>query len=303
MKDIANPGNARFLMIFSCFIFGTIGVFTRFIDLPASVILMGRGATGCTFLVLIIYLLGSRIYKDDIYSNMFTLICSGVCLGLNWLFLFEAYKTIEVSVAVVCNYMTPAMVILVSPLVFKVKLTGINLACALMALFGLVLVSGVLDQSGPINSHGLLCGVMAAVFYTGLIIFNKLLKSIDTYDRTLVQLAIGTVVVTIYSLITVDFGTLVVTTDAIIMVAILGIVHTAIAFLIWFGALTYMDASSASIICYLEPLIAIILSVVLLHEDLGLLGWIGAAIILGSTFMPEVITHRKFKKMEAAENN
>ena len=88
-----------------------------------------------------------------------------------------------------------------------------------------------------------------------------------------------------------------------IMVAILGIVHTAVGFLIWFGALTYMDASEASIICYLEPLIAIVLSVVLLHEDLGLMGWLGAAVILGSTFMPEMINHHKLKKMEAAENS
>ena len=95
MKDIVNSSNARFLMILSCFIFGTIGVFTQFIDLPASVILMGRGATGCTFLFILIYALGSKIYKDDIYSNIFTLICSGVCLGLNWLFLFAAAMLLD----------------------------------------------------------------------------------------------------------------------------------------------------------------------------------------------------------------
>ncbi len=301
MKDVINSSNAKFMMVLSCIIFGTIGVFTQYIDLPASIILIGRGIIGCSFLTVLIYLLGSKIYKDDIYSNMFTLICSGVCLGMNWLLLFEAYKTIEVSLAVVCYYMTPALVILSAPFIFHVKLTKMNLVCALMALFGLLLVSGILTNGIGMNMHGILCGISAAFFYTGLIIFNKFLKSISSYDRTLVQLAIGTIIVTVYSLFTVDFSTVEFTTTSIIFVIIIGLVHTALAFLLYFGSLAYMDASSAAVICYIEPFLALILSVVLLHEDLGLIGWIGAAIVLGSTFMPELINHRKNKREVTAE--
>lgn len=83
MKDLINSGNAKIMMIIAMSLFGTLGVFTYFIDLPASIIVVGRGLIGSAFLMLMIYLGGSRLSKDDIYGNMFTLICSGVCLGLN----------------------------------------------------------------------------------------------------------------------------------------------------------------------------------------------------------------------------
>ncbi|MBQ7979109.1 MAG: EamA family transporter, partial [Candidatus Methanomethylophilaceae archaeon] len=229
MKDLINSGNAKVMMIIAMSLFGTLGVFTYFIDLPASIIVVGRGLIGAAFLMLMIYLGGSRLSKDDIYGNMFTLICSGVCLGLNWLFLFEAYKSIEISVATVLNYMTPALVILISPLVFKTKLTFTKLGCALLALLGLVLVTGIIEDGiENINSYGILCGVMAAVFYTGLVVFNKKLKSIGSYDRTFVQLLIAGIVIAVYCLFTIDFGTLVIDTMSIILVVIIAVFQTAI---------------------------------------------------------------------------
>lgn len=296
MKDLINSGNAKVMMIIAMSLFGTLGVFTYFIDLPASIIVVGRGLIGSAFLMLMIYLGGSRLSKDDIYGNMFTLICSGVCLGLNWLFLFEAYKSIEISVATVLNYMTPALVILISPLVFKTKLTFTKLGCALLALLGLVLVTGIIEDGiENINSYGILCGVMAAVFYTGLVVFNKKLKSIGSYDRTFVQLLIAGIVIAVYCLFTVDFGTLVIDTTSIILVVIIAVFQTAIAFTLYFGSLAHLDATDAVMYGYIEPVLSLILSVVILHEDLGLIGWTGATLILGSTFLSEIISRRKLR--------
>ena len=296
MKDLINSGNAKVMMIIAMSLFGTLGVFTYFIDLPASIIVVGRGLIGSAFLMLMIYLGGSRLSKDDIYGNMFTLICSGVCLGLNWLFLFEAYKSIEISVATVLNYMTPALVILISPLVFKTKLTFTKLGCALLALLGLVLVTGIIEDGiENINSYGILCGVMAAVFYTGLVVFNKKLKSIGSYDRTFVQLLIAGIVIAVYCLFTIDFGTLEVDTTSIVLVVIIAVFQTAIAFTLYFGSLAFLDATDAVMYGYIEPVLSLILSVVILHEDLGWIGWTGAALILGSTFLSEIISRRKMR--------
>ena len=162
MKVLINKGNAKVMMIIAMSLFGTLGVSTYFINLPASLIVTGRCLIGAAFLLLMIYISGSRLSKDDIYGNSFTLICSGVCLGLNWLFLFEAYKSIEISVATVLNYLTPALVILISPLVFKMKITLTKLGCAFLALLGLVLVTGVIqDGVDNINTYGIICGVLA----------------------------------------------------------------------------------------------------------------------------------------------
>lgn len=294
MKDLINKGNAKVMMIIAMSLFGTLGVSTYFINLPASLIVTGRGLIGSAFLLLMIYLSGSRLSQDDIYGNMFTLICSGVCLGLNWLFLFEAYKSIEISVATVLNYLTPALVILISPLVFKIGITLTKLGCALLALLGLVLVTGVIqDGVDNINTYGIVCGIMAAVFYTGLVVFNKKLKSIGSYDRTFVQLLIAGLVIAVYSLFTVDFGSLEIDAASIVLLVVIAVFQTAVAFTLYFGSLAFLDAPDAVMYGYIEPVISIFLSVVILHEDLGPIGWAGAALILGSTFVSELLSRRK----------
>jgi drug/metabolite transporter (DMT)-like permease len=294
MKDLINSGNAKLMMIIAMSLFGTLGVFTYFIDLPASIIVVGRGLIGASFLLLMIRLSKSKLSKDDIYGNMFTLILSGTCLGLNWLFLFEAYKSIEISVATVLNYMTPALVILISPIAFRTKLTLTKLGCALLALFGLVLVTGILENgTEDMNTYGITCGILAAGFYTGLVVFNKKLKSISSYDRTFMQLLIAGIIIAIYCLFTVDFGTLEVDTVSIILLVIIAIFQTAVAFTLYFGSLSFLDAPTAVMYGYIEPVLSIFLSVVILHEDLGLIGWLGAALILGSTFLSEILSRRR----------
>jgi len=297
MADFINPKNAKLMMIIAMSVFGTIGVITHFINMPSSVIVLFRGIVGTVFILVMIKLMGSRIQKDDVYSNMFVLICSGVCLGLNWLFLFEAYKSIDVSLATVCNYTTPAMVILVSPLLLREKLTFTKLGCALLALFGLVLASGVI-QNGSLgaNSYGVTCGILGAVFYTGLVIFNKKLRSINSFDKTVVQLMIATVLILTYSLFTVDYGSLDFTAEAVTLMVILGIIQTGLAFTLYFGSLTYLDTQNAVIYGYLEPIIGLLLSVIILGEDLGVIGWIGAAIILGSTMIPEILDKMRSRR-------
>jgi len=294
MRDIVSARNAKAMMVLAMAIFGTLGTMTQFIDLPASVIVVFRGTVGAATILLLVYLTGSRLSKGDIYGNMFTLVCSGICLGLNWLFLFEAYKSIEVSVATVLNYMTPAMVILAAPIFLKTRLTPVKLGCALLALLGLVLVAGIIqDGIEGMNAYGVSCGILGAVFYTAMVLFNKKLTSIGSYDRTVVQLGVAAVVVMLYSLFTVDFGELRFDAQTIVLLLVMGVLHTGIAFTLYFGSLAYMDASSAVIYGYIEPIIGLMLSVVVLGEDLGWVGWVGAALILGSTFLAEVLERRK----------
>lgn len=299
MRELFNQKNAKALMILAMAIFGMIGTMTYFINLPPSVIVVGRGMIGAGFLLLVIYISGSKLSKDDIDGNLFTLICSGTCLGLNWLFLFEAYKSVDISLATVLNYLTPALVILAAPVFLKTRLTVTKLGFALLALFGMVLISEILEN-GSLGSdgYGITCGVLAAVFYTGLVIFNKKLKSIGAYDMSFVQLLIGGLIVLIYTLFTIDYGSLQFDLVSVILVVILGVVQTAIAFLLYFGSLAYLDASTAVIYGYVEPVIGIFLSIVILHEDLGPVGWIGAALILGSTFMSEILERRKAKTIQ-----
>ena len=288
------------LMILAMAIFGTIGVMTHYIEMPASVIVLIRGSVGTISLLLLVFIIRYRLDLDSISSNLFVLIASGICLGLNWVFLFEAYKTTEISTATLCNYLTPAFVLLVSPLFLGERFTTVKAIVVAVALMGLAMVSGILQNgiSDPREFIGIAEGVLAAVFYTGMIILNKFLRGIGSYERTIVQLAVGTVVVLLYCPFTVDLGNLSYDTTSIILAVVMGVVQTGIAFTLYFGTLRYMDAGNAAILGYVEPVVSLFLSAVILGEVLGVIGWIGAAMILGSTLVYQINSRRSLAKCE-----
>lgn len=296
--SLINERSAKPLMILAMAIFGTVGLMTHYINLPSTVIVLIRGSVGVASMLLLIILMRYRLNRSHIRRNLKVLLASGVCLGLNWIFLFEAYKTIDVSIATLCNYLTPAFVILVSPIFLKESLTFRKVVCVAVALFGMVLVSGVL-QKGSIDQTELIgigAGILGAVFYTGMIIFNKKLDDIRPYDMTIVQLAVGTSVVILYALFSVDFGCIVFDSSSIILSVVMGVVQTAIAFTLYFGSLHFLDAQTAAVYGYVEPILSLFLAAVVLGESLGTVGWIGAVLVLGSTLAYELIAGRPSKK-------
>ncbi len=289
------------LMILAMAIFGTIGVMTHYIEMPASMIVLIRGSVGTLSLLVLVFVIRYRLDTESISANLFILIASGICLGLNWVFLFEAYKTTEISTATLCNYLTPAFVLLVSPLFLGERFTVLKAAVVAVAFVGLTLVSGIIQNglTDPSEFLGIGEGILAAVFYTGMIILNKFLRGIGSYERTIVQLAVGTVVVLFYVPFTVDLGNLSYDTTSIILAVIMGVVQTGIAFTLYFGTLRYMDAGTAAIFGYVEPVVSLFLSAVILGEILGVVGWIGAAMILGSTLVYQISARRSSGKASA----
>lgn len=288
-------GMARIEMLAAMIIFGTIGVVVHYIDLPSSVIVLFRGVVGALFMLFIIFVTGNRLSWGDVRANAPVLVASGICLSMNWVFLFEAFKWTTVSTATLCDYLAPAFVILVSPVFLKERLTAYRVVCVLGAILGLALASGVFEQEafGASDAKGILLGVTGAVFYTGLIILNKKLKGIGSYDRTFVQLAVGAVVVTAYASATVDFGSLSFDPLTLGLLVFLGVVPTAIAFTMYFGSMRSLKAQTVAAYGYLEPAVSLILSAIIIGENLGVIGWIGAALVLGSTLVSEMIDMRR----------
>ena len=176
------------MMILAMLIFGTIGIFVRYIPLPSSVIAVGRGIIGTAFLFLFIKGKGIPISWPDIRQNLLLLCLSGAALCGNWTFLFEAYRYTSIATATLCYYMAPIIVILVSPIFLKEKLTARKLLCVLTALAGMVLVSGIGQEGGSANMTGVFFGLCAAFCYACIVIFNKKIKPMAAYDKTIVQL-------------------------------------------------------------------------------------------------------------------
>ena len=180
--------------------------------------------------------------------------------------------------------------ILASPLVLRERLTAKRLLCAAVALFGMVFVSGVPESGLPSVSEarGIVLGVGAAVFYATVILLNKKMKDIGSYDMTIVQLGVSAMVVLPYVLATVDASQIQVSGLSLILLLVMGVVHTGFAYAMYFGSVGSLKGQTVAIYSYIDPVVAIILSAVLLREGMSLWSTIGAVLVLGSTLVSEL---------------
>ena len=280
-------------LIASMTVFGTIGIFVKYIPIPSSIIAMIRGFIGMIFWVAVISARRSEISWGLIKKKFIPLFFSSTFIGINWILLFEAYRYTTVATATLCYYMAPIFVTIASPFILKEKLTLKKGLCVLTALVGMVFVSGIVGSGSlHINAAGILCGIGAAFFYACVILLNKHLKDISPYDMTMTQLFAASAVILPYTLLTADISTVSLDTKAFICLAIVGIIHTGFAYMIYFSSISELKAQTVAIFSYIDPVIAIILSALLLKEEMGMYGIIGAVLILGSTLFSEL----NFKK-------
>lgn len=286
--------NATFKLTLSMVIFGTIGVFRRYIPLPSSLVAMSRGLTGMLFLLLVMLLRKRGMNRTAVRRKLGLLCLSGAAIGVNWILLFEAYNYTSVATATLCYYLAPMFVILASPLVVGERLTAKKLICVLTALLGMVFVSGVLESGGGSSDlKGVLLGLGAAVLYASVVLMNKQLGDVPAYDRTIVQLGSSAAVLLPYVLLTEELGALTFTPGTIGLLLVVGIVHTGIAYALYFGSLMQLKAQTAAILSYIDPVVAVLLSALVLREHMSLLSGLGAVLVLGAAVVSELPSRRK----------
>ena len=280
---------AKLKIIFAMVTFGTIGIFVRNIELPSTIIALARGIIGTLFLLLVVFAKGKGLDYSAIKRNLTILAASGACIGFNWILLFEAYRYTTVATATLAYYMAPIFVIMASPFVLKERLTAIKGVCVAMALTGMVLVSGVV-QSGMdgVDFTGILCGVGAASLYATVILLNKFIKNISAYDMTIMQLGLAALVLLPYTMVTENFGALSPDTNSLLLLAVVGVIHTGFTYAMYFSSIQSLKAQTVAIFSYIDPIVAIILSAVLLNESMDIYSMVGAVLVLGSTFVSEL---------------
>lgn len=276
-------------LLFSMLIFGTLGIFRRYIPLSSGMLALFRGMLGSVFLLIFVYARGGRLHRTD-GKKLLLLALTGAIMGLNWMLLFEAYNYTTVAAATMCYYMQPTIVILLSPLVFRERLTGKKLFCALAAIVGMVFVSGILNGNSlrMQDMKGILFGLGAAALYAAVVILNKKVVLEDVYEKTIIELVAAAVILVPYLLLTEDVSMTALSKTAVGMVLLVGFVHTGIAYALYFGSMKNLKAQSIAVMSYIDPVFALFLSAAVLRERLSLLGIVGAVLIIGSALASEI---------------
>ena len=282
---------ARLRIIISMLIFGTIGIFRRYIPLSSAMLAMIRGVIGLVFLLLLTVILKKPLSASAIRKNAVRLFFSGAFLGLNWVMLFEAYRYTTVATATLCYYLAPAFITFASPFILREKLTAKKSVCAVIALVGMVFVTGILSAgfSGSSEVRGILYGLIAAILYAAIVLLNKKTTDLGAFDRTIVQLAVSSAVLLVYLFVTGEFSAAVtLTPSSVLLTLIVGIVHTGIAYMLYFSGMEGTSSQTAAVLSYLDPVTAILLSALFLHEPMGWSGVIGTVLVLGATLVSEL---------------
>ena len=285
MKKAMNP---RLMLITSMVIFGTLGPFVRNIPVSSGELALYRAIMASILLAIFLLATGQKIPFARIKKEIPLLLASGMAMGINWILLFEAYKYTTVSVATLSYYFAPVIVTLVCPILFREKLTGKQAVCFVMSTLGLVMITGIGDMGGGSNVVGILFGLGAAVFYATVILLNKFIKNVEGIHRTFLQFLAAIVILVPYVLLTggVTLGSM----DALGWgnLLIVGIVHTGVTYCLYFSSLKELPGQKAAILSYIDPLVAVVISVTVLGETMTLWQVVGGILILGFTLWNEI---------------
>ena len=271
--------NALLKYLIALVMSGTNGIIASLIVLRSYEIVMARAVIGVVFLA-IIFLIGRQ--KPTFFGagkHCVYLVISGVSMGASWMFLYEAYQQIGVSISTLIYYCGPVIVMVLAPIVFREKVTTPKVIGFITVFVGMILINGlgVLD-GGP--SWGLICSLLAAICYSIMVIFNKKATKITGLENSLWQLFFACIVVILFTVL-MNGGLFEIPRDSILPLLWLGAINTGIGTYLYFSSIGKLSAQTVSICGYLEPLSAVIMSAVFLGERLSVLQIIGGVLILG----------------------
>lgn len=278
---------SKLSMITAMLIFGSIGLLVRGIPLPSSQIALARGIIGSLFLLAASLLMKKRLSLPSIRKNLFLLIASGAAIGFNWILLFEAYKYTNIANATLSYYFAPVIVVFLSPLVLKERLTKRKVFCILGAMAGMFLIAGN-GNGGSFQMRepiGIGFGLSAAVLYASVVCMNKFMKGLSGLETTLVQISTAALVLLPYVLIQGNISMMEMNIKEWVLLLIVGILTTGFAYLLYFTSFQKLDGQTVAVFSYIDPISAIVMSAIFLGETLNALQICGGVLILGAAFL------------------
>ena len=294
MKFLKNP---RLLLSLSMAIFGTLGLFVRYIPVSSGELALYRAILAALLIGGFMLLTRQKIPFHAIKKELPLLLLSGIAMGINWILLFEAYKYTTVSVATLSYYFAPVIVTVACPLLFRERMTLKQILCFVMSTLGLVLIIGIGDLGqGGTHLIGILFGLGAACFYATVILLNKFIKNVAGIPRTFLQFLSAILILIPYVALSdgVSLGSL--GTVGWINLLIVGLIHTGITYCMYFSSLKELPGQKAAILSYIDPLVAILVSVLFLRESMTIWQVIGGLLILGFTLWNEIGSTKSAKK-------
>lgn len=271
--------------LFALLLFGSNGIVASYIDLSSSRIVLLRTLVGSLFLILV-FLLSGRKFTFYKHKKQFALlVISGMAMGASWIFLYEAYTRIGVGIASVLYYCGPIIVMALSPVLFGEHLTAAKLTGFVLVLAGIVL----LNENAFVGAGdliGIVCGLSSAALYALMLICNKKAKDVVGFENSVLQLFIAFLTAAVFIGASEGYD-IKVPTASILPILVLGLINTGVGCYLYFSSIGQLNVQTVAVCGYLEPLSAVILSAIVLNEQMLSLQILGTVFIIGGAVICE----------------
>ena len=278
---------ARGMMAAAMFLFGTLAPFVRHISVGSGELALYRAVMAAMLVGAFLLVTKQKLALGSIRKELLLLLLSGGAMGVNWILLFEAYRYTTVSVATLSYYFAPVLVMVACPVLFREKMTGKQILCFVMSTAGLVLITGTAG-GGRQDLLGIAFGLGAAMLYATVMLLNKFIKGVAGLHRTFIQFLAAIVVLLPYVALTGGFSLGSLDSTGWGALLIVGLVHTGITYCLYFSALKELPGQKVTILSYIDPLVAVLVSVIWLREGISAMQILGGALILGFTLWSEL---------------
>ena len=278
-------------LIASMLIWGTLPIFVTKIPCSSAETVMWRIIFGTAFLLVVFAFTKNKSDKAMYKKWTPKLIFTGFFMGANWVFLFEAYKWVDVSIATLTYYMAPIIVMVASVFLFKESAGKFKIIGTAAAIAGMVIVTGV-NVGGLDPMKGILYGLASALCYASVTLLNKSTKGLSGLEMTIIQLIGAAIAIIPYTFITHSGEWLNLTSEAGLYAIIVGLVHTGVALFLYFSSIQELPAQTCALCSYIDPASALIFAAVLLGDALSPIQWVGALMILGGAAVGEIFGNK-----------
>lgn len=291
----------KLYFILSMIIFGAVGIFAKYIEMPSYKIAFSLSLIGALFSLAVFKFRKQKIAWMVIKKNVIPLFVASIALSGNWFFLFAAYKETTIANAALSYYFAPVLVIMLSPLILNERLSIKKGICIVISLVGLFLIlKNSTQQMAGNNLLGIGFGLIAAIFYATLTITNKFIRDLDGFTITFVQLSLSVLLFLPFMLFTSTLH-FAITKDTLLLIILLGVLHGGIGFYLFFTGMKMLKTQSIAILSYIDPLTSLLISILIVKEKMTLEQLVGAVLLLGSIWVAETQWRRVEKRQYGIE--
>lgn len=279
-------------------IWGTLGIFALWSGLSAMELAFYRCFIGSILLGMYSWKKGYFSHTSINRRNILYALSSGIFIVLNWICLFKSFQWASITIGNVSYYLQPIFLVLLGIVFFKESVRTKQWFYITVTTIGVMLTSnpqGDLTESNPYLIAGIACAVGAGLLYAFATIIVKFIKDMPPALTTFIQLAVGCFILIPWVNL---LGSINLSKQALINILIIGIIHTPIAYILYYQALKQVNLTIVAVLSYIDPIVAIITDIIFCNRTLN--GWQMLGILLTFIGSYQVIKLKQLKKDESS---